>query len=40
MIFQAENLHESASLFNLKEKKIKAKDSGIRNYDPDQGVRS
>ena len=27
MIFQAGNVHESASLFNLKEKKIHVKDS-------------
>ena len=38
MIFQAENIHEKASLFNLKEKKIDTKYSGIRTRDPDGPV--
>ena len=40
MIFQAANVHESASLFNLKEKKIDKKDmhSKIRTHDPDGPV--
>ena len=38
MIFQAGNVHESASLFNLKEKKIDMKDSRIRTHDPDGAV--
>ena len=38
MIFQAGNVHESASRFTLKEKKIDTKDSGIRTHDPDGAV--
>ena len=38
MIFQARNVHESASLFNFKEKKIDTKDSRIRTHDPDGAV--
>ena len=38
MIFQAGNVHESASLFTLKEKKIDMKDSRIRIHDPDSPV--
>ena len=38
MIFQAGNVHESASLFNLKEKKFDTKDSRIRTHDPDGPV--
>ena len=38
MIFQAGNVHESASLFNLKEKKPDMKDSRILTYDPDGAV--
>ena len=34
MIFQAWNVHESASLFNLKEKKINTEDSRIWTYAP------
>ena len=34
MIFQAGNVYESASLFNLKENKIDAKDGRIRTHDP------
>ena len=35
MIFQAGDVHESASLFSdLKEKKINMKDSGIRTHNP------
>ena len=34
MIFQAGNVHESASLFNLKEKNISRKDSTIQTHDP------
>ena len=37
MIFQAGNVHESASLFNLK-KQINKKDSRIRTHDPDGPV--
>ena len=32
------NGHESASLFNLKEKKTDTKDSRIRTHDPDSPV--
>ena len=39
MIFQAGNVHESASLFNLKEKKNDTKDSRIRTHDPGGPVR-
>ena len=35
MIFQAGNVHESASLYNLKEKKINMKDNRIQTHDPD-----
>ena len=38
MIFQAGNVHESASLFNLKEKKIDMKGSRIRTHDPEDLV--
>ena len=38
MIFQARNVHESASLFNLREKNINKKDSRIRTHDPDDAV--
>ena len=38
MIFQAGNVHESASPFNLKEKKIDTKDRRIRTHDPDSLV--
>ena len=38
MIFQARNVHESASLFNLKQKKIDMKGSTIRTYDPEDPV--
>ena len=38
MLFQAGNVHQSASLFNLKEKKLDIKDSKIRTYDPDGAV--
>ena len=41
MIFQAGTVHESASLFNLKEKKniyIYMRDNRIRNDDPDGPV--
>ena len=39
MIFQAENVHESASLFTLKvKKKNDTKDSEIRTHDPDGPV--
>ena len=34
MIFQAGNVYESASLFNLEENKIDAKDGRIRTHDP------
>ena len=35
MIFQAGNVHESASLFNLKEKKIDTEESRIVTHDPE-----
>ena len=38
MIFQAGNVHESASLFNLKEKYIYMKESRIRTHDLDDPV--
>ena len=38
MIFQARNVHESASLFNLKEKKIDMKGNKIRTHDPEDPV--
>ena len=38
MIFHTGNVHESASLFNLKEKKINMKDSRIRTHYPDGPV--
>ena len=38
MIFQAGNVHESASPLNLKEKKNDTKDRGIRTHDPDSPV--
>ena len=39
MIFQAGNVHESASFFNLKEKKMfDVKDSKIWTYDPGHPV--
>ena len=38
MIFQAGNVHESASLFNVKEKKINLKDSKIRTNVPEVPV--
>ena len=38
MIFQAGNVDESASLFNLKEKQIGVKDSRIRTHDQDDPV--
>ena len=38
MIFQAGNVHESVSLFNLKEKKIYMKDNRIRTDDLDGPV--
>ena len=38
MIFQAGNVLESASLFNLKEKNICTKDSRIRTHDLDAPV--
>ena len=37
-LFQAGNVHESASLFNLKEKKIDMKGSRIRTHDPEDPV--
>ena len=39
MIFQAGNVHESAGLFNLKEKKNNTKNSRIRTHDPDGPVK-
>ena len=38
MIFQAGNVHESASLLNLKEKKIDMKGRRIRTHDPEGPV--
>ena len=38
MIFQAGNVHESASLFNLKEKKNDMSRSRIRTHDPEGPV--
>jgi len=38
MIFQAGNVHESASLFNLKEKQIDMKGSRILTHDPEDPV--
>ena len=38
MIFQAGTVHESASLFNLKEKKIYMRDNRIRTAHPDGPV--
>ena len=38
MIFQAGNVHESASLLNLKEKKIDMKGRRIRTHDPEGQV--
>ena len=38
MRFQAGNVHESASLFNLKEKKFDTEDGRIRTHDPDGAV--
>ena len=38
LIFRAGNVHESASLFNLKEKKIDRKASRIWTHDPDGPV--
>ena len=35
MIFQAENVHGSASLVNLKEKRIDTEESRNRTHDPD-----
>ena len=35
MTFQAGNVHESASLFNLKGKKVGMKGSTIRTHDPE-----
>ena len=38
MIFQTGNVHESAILSNLKEKKVDLKDRRIRTRDPDGPV--
>ena len=38
MIVQAGNVHESASLFNLKEKNLYRKDSRIQTHDLDGPV--
>ena len=38
MIFQDENGHESASLFNLREKQSDMKSSRIRTHNPEHPV--